>query len=329
MPVGVSCPGNPPPYDPQTEYPYCDQVTGRWSIRIKPKGPDNAGPPPNLNCPSETHQEWDPIALRWVCVQNQTTPPPPPPAAEPGGIQCPPGERPNPGGTRCVPIAAPPSTPGGTQTITDLLARFYTPNWDDYLLSGQLGTGVAQPTGDLLDLLRNSLFQQSVGRYGISPMQQWQLADQFRPHHTPPDRGGGGARDTRGGRFPVDPGERPEGILGLAGGAAALGYIDPSWLHDWTTRTVSTPGSTPGTTPGVPPGVPTTSPGPAPGNPCGGLQGCPPGQHRGGCHMGNPCKPDSVMTAQVLGSRPQVSTMNNPAALLNPGGLTTSQVLGR
>lgn len=104
--------------------------------------------------------------------------------------------------------------------MASLLSRFFTPNWSDYLATGALETGVPQPEGGLLGLLQSNLFQTAVGRYGILPQQQWMS----QPNQTVPM-----------------PETRQVPVLGLPGGGAAYGYIDPKWKFDTTFTTSMVP----------------------------------------------------------------------------------------
>lgn len=126
----------------------------------------------------------------------------------------------------------PPPTGGGSgtpQTLQQLLARFYTSNFKDYVNTGNLAAGVPQPQGTLLDLLAGQGFQnliaryeqppQSGGRQGEVPFPTRQLF--LRPGDVYNDQAHRGL---------------PTSVLGLSGGAAAYGYIDPAWMFDkpWT-----------------------------------------------------------------------------------------------
>lgn len=358
--IGVCQPANlPDPGSPNYPYP------GPGSI------------PPNLVCNGGYSPEWNPTTMQWFCP----TGPAAPPASDDG---CPPGQHRGGGhpGNPCRPDQpGTPGTPTDPTTTTSQVPRFYAPDFFSYLFSGQLGAGVPQPQGDLLSLLSGSLFNQSAGLFGISPLQQWQMNSQDFGPLGRPDAIGARQRAVR--RLGPEPDTRDVSVLGLPGGGAALGYIDPAWRFD--TRTTTTggspsapappapggggnpcggdtggcppgqhrggchpgnpcrPDSAPAPSPAPAPGTPAPSPAPAPapgggGNPCGSTQGCPPGQHRGGCHPGNPCKPDYTFTSSLLGSATkQPQSFGNATSLLNPGsfsagigkpGLFTSQILG-
>ncbi len=268
-----NCPGEAPACPGGT--PRCWQ--GDWSCVSSPLPPVTPGTPPA--CPSgrvvyiggRLFCETDPVANP---VPGTSTNPP-------NNGDCPPGTHRGGGhpGNPCR--ADQPGTPsGGTgpSTVTEQLRRFYTNDWENYLWTGETEQGVPQPQGSLLSTLQNQLFQSLVGQWGIDRVQDQQ--EQFQDRRTGPGTRPQGSR-MRTPMFSTEP--RDVGVLGLQGGAAAYGYVDPSWRFD--TRTTTTGGSGGATPPATPPG--------GGSNPCGGdTMGCPPGHHRGGCHPGNPCRPD-------------------------------------
>jgi hypothetical protein len=378
-----ACPPNIP-CDLSTQRAVCNTTTGQWRCSAIPdRNPDSNGPPvdpcpPDPPCAIGYSKILNPGGF-YECLPCNAQPRPEVPAPDPS---CPPGQHRGGGhpGNPCRPDNDPtvPSG-GGSTTSTTRTNRFYVPSWEDYFWSGQVGANIPQPQGDLLNLLSGGLFQQAAGQYGIAGIQDAQRNAQgpIIRRETLGRVGRPEGRTTpRLDALLAEGVARPTSVLGLQGGGAALGYIDPSWMFD--TRTVTTGGgggggapvpgtptptpgsggnpcggtqgcppgqhragchpgnpcrpdgaSTPAPTPAPAPGAPAPTPGPTPapappepsGNPCGGQQGCPPGQHRAGCHPGNPCRPDNTLTSSILTSaqKPKTSGGSNAYNLLNPG----------